>query len=279
MIILSVQPRDGYKLVSNSLIYKKNNVAGLTLLNGARTFARDIDSFIIPPVDAGAGTYLFTMPSSDIVVSALFELCQYNITYSDITEDVVNTNPNTYNVNSEIVLADAQRPGYNFLGWYDADGNRIVKIVGRTGDMVLTPMFELADNSPEGDINGDNNNPGDDSNNENETNKPSDDNVSDKVDINKPIGDNSDNDKPSNDKVSVSGRPSNVVSRPSTNVTINGEKPNDSTGTLNGSGSTGGTNSGDTADIPRLLLICAAAVLVLMIIFLKKPNKDDEDEE
>lgn len=279
MIILSVQPRDGYKLVSNSLIYKKNNVAGLTLLDGARTFARDIDSFIIPPVDAGAGTYLFTMPSSDIVVSALFELCQYNITYSDITEDVVNTNPNTYNVNSEIVLADAQRPGYNFLGWYDADGNRIVKIVGRTGDMVLTPMFELADNSPEGDINGDNNNPGDDSGNENETNKPSDDNVSDKVDINKPTGDNSDNDKPSNDKVSVSGRPSNVVSRPSTNVTINGEKPNDSTGTLNGSGSTGGTNSGDTADIPRLLLICAAAVLVLMIIFLKKPNKDDEDEE
>jgi uncharacterized repeat protein (TIGR02543 family) len=102
------------------------------------------------------------MPNSDIVVSALFELCQYSITYSDMTEDMVNVNPDTYNINSIIELTEPVREGYKFLGWFDADGNAVTRIVGRTGDLVLTPKFELIEEEEEPNEPGQPDEPGDD---------------------------------------------------------------------------------------------------------------------
>ena len=141
--LASVVPNPGYKLVDNSLIYKKNTAMTYGVVRKTLIGKRELNTVIIPAMDAQNGTYFITMPNSDIVVSALFELCQYSITYSDMTADIINPNPESYTINSSIVLEDATKEGYNFLGWYDQDGNRILKISNRTGNLVLTPMFQL----------------------------------------------------------------------------------------------------------------------------------------
>ena len=238
MIILSVTPKEGYKLVSQSLTYKKDSTSTYSLTNRRQIVQKAADTVIITPVDEENGTYIFTMPASDIVISASFELCQYKITYSDMADGVINPNPDSYNINSEIVLAAASRQGYKFLGWYDASGNKIVKISGRTGDIVLTPKFELDSDY----VNTDDDNSGSTGSGSGSTGTSSG----------------------SNDGGSVTGRPSNVVSRPSDSVTIN-DKPT-------------GVQTGDETNVPRLALICVAAVLVLMIVVLKRPNNKEDDE-
>ena len=251
MVILSVVPKPGYKLVDNSLTYKKKNAMTYSRIRTTLN-RKELNEFVIPAIDEASGTYLITMPNSDIIVSALFELCQYNITYSDVAEDVVNTNPDSYNVNSIIELTDLVREGYKFLGWYDAQGNLVTRIVDRTGDLVLTPKFEIIEENipdpekPEdgeddgnGEGSGEENKPGSEDDSEDgsgEENKPGTDNGSD--DGNKPGSDDdsdegnkpgtddgsADENKPStgNNSVTITGRPSNVVTRPTvgTNGTV-----------------------------------------------------------
>ena len=336
MVILSVVPKPGYKLVDNSLTYKKQGAMTYSRIRTTFTNRRELNEFVIPAIDAASGTYLITMPNSDIVVSALFELCQYNITYSDVAEDVVNTNPDSYNVNSIIELTDLVREGYNFLGWYDAQGNLVTRIVDRTGDLVLTPKFEIIEenipdpekpedgsgdeNKPEGDKSdseegkedgtGEGNKPGTD-NGSDEGNKPGTDNDSDEG--NKPGTDNgsANENKPStgNNSVTITGRPSNVVTRPT--VGTNGMvavKPNTNNGQSGSNGNAGsnvqngiignnganiqnnvqnnihssiqsGVQTGDETNVPKLALICTAAVLILLIFAFKRPNDDKDEEE
>lgn len=268
-IILSVVPRAGYKLVDNSLVYRKNEPQTYSLMRSTPMMTRESNEFIILPADAANGTYLFTMPNSDIIISALFELCEYTITYSDVPSDVTNNNPESYNLYSDITLSGLSRDGYRFLGWYDTEGNMITKIVGRTGDLVLAPRFEYVGNSGgssggntpgPGPITPDNGNTEEpttpDSGNTEEPTTPANGNTGNtgnSGNINN--GGSTGNSKP--DNVTISGRPSNIVGRPS--------------GSYNGS-----VQTGDRTNVPRLVLICVAAVLVLMIVVLKRPGNKDE---
>lgn len=273
-IILSVVPRAGYRLVDNSLVYRKNEPQTYSLMRSTPMMTRESNEFIILPADAANGTYLFTMPNSDIIISALFELCEYTITYSDVPSDVTNNNPETYNLYSDITLSGLSRQGYRFLGWYDTDGNMISKIVGRTGDLVLTPRFEYVGNSggssggssggntpgtvPGTPDNGNTEEPTtpDSGNTEEPTTPGNSNNGNTGNSGNSNNGGSTDNSKP--DNVTISGRPSNVVGRPSDNA------------------SGGGVLTGDKTNVPRLVLICVAAVLVLMIVVLKRPGNKDE---
>ena len=291
MVILSVIPNKGYKLVDNSLVYKKETPATFTALRTTFFNRRELNEVMIPAIDAENGTYLITMPSSNIVVSAMFELCQYNIIYSDMATGVVNENPDSYNVNSSIELAEPVREGYTFLGWYDSEGNKVTKIEGRTGDLVLTPRFELnsdanpedPDKNPDGDAgnqNGsdsDNSNGNEGSNGSNGSNGNNGSNGSNNVGGSNGSNGSSGNGY-TNNNVTVTGRPSNVVSRPAdgTSSTITKPGSNSLNGVTTGGGY--GVQTGDTTDVPKLALICAAAVLVLLIFALKRPNNKDEEE-
>ena len=291
MVILSVIPNKGYKLVDNSLVYKKETPATFTALRTTFFNRRELNEVMIPAIDAENGTYLITMPSSNIVVSAMFELCQYNIIYSDMATGVVNENPDSYNVNSSIELAEPVREGYTFLGWYDSEGNKVTKIEGRTGDLVLTPRFELnsdanpedPDKNPDGDAgnqNGsdsDNSNGNEGSNGSNGSNGNNGSNGSNNVGGSNGSNGSSGNGY-TNNNVTITGRPSNVVSRPAdgTSSTITKPGSNSLNGVTTGGGY--GVQTGDTTDVPKLALICAAAVLVLLIFALKRPNNKDEEE-
>lgn len=143
LILLSVLAEEGYELVPESLVYRKDNSrAAYSLSRGRTLMTREVDTFPVQEVDAEKGTYLFTMPESDVIVYATFKLREYNIIYEDITEEMVNPNPDKYNVKSDITLVDVEKNGYTFVGWYDVDGNKVENIVDRTGDIVLIPRFE-----------------------------------------------------------------------------------------------------------------------------------------
>ena len=314
MVLLSVVPNKGYKLVSNSLTYKKDAPTTFSAIRTNLLARKELNEVIIPAVDAENGTYIITMPSSDIVVSALFELCQYNITYSDMADGVVNVNPDSYNVNSIIELSEPVREGYVFLGWYDSEGNKVNRIVGRTGDLVLTPKFELIKEDAGDNDSGNNDVNKPDENKPGTSDKPVDENkpgTSDKpVDENKPTDEsqndaNNDNQNSENinngsqdggsanngsqnssngnngsnsSNVTITGRPSNVVSKPIDGTSGTVVKP----GTSNQGSSSihigSNVQTGDETNVPKLALICAGAVLILLIFALKKPGKKDDEE-
>lgn len=143
LILMSVIANEGYELVPESLVCKKEESrATYSLLREGTALAGEPDALPLQLINADDGTYLFTMPDSDVVVYATFRLREYTITYEDITADMLNPNPDTYNINSSITLEAVKKDGYTFVGWYDADGNKVETIAGRTGDIVLIPKFE-----------------------------------------------------------------------------------------------------------------------------------------
>lgn len=281
-IVLNVKPMEGYQLVPGSLTYKRADAAvplslGKGML-GRNNLTLKTEELPLAPVYVSDGVYVLTMPSSDIIINAMFEICEYTITYSDMTADIINPNPESYTINSSIVLEDATKEGYNFLGWYDQDGNRILKISNRTGNLVLTPMFQLIEVeeepddpavTPPGDEPG--NTPSDkpsekpsDNPTDNPTDKPVDGDDGKDETGDKPGGVTDGTGNDDDDKV-ISGRPSNVI--------INGgvtSKPSAPT-----KPSTPG-KTGDSTDVSRLVLISVAAVLVMMIIVLKKKENEQE---
>ena len=70
--------------------------------------------------------YRFTMPATNVTVSAVFALANsitYTITYVNAVngvDNVTNSNPATYNIETEtFTLNDPTRTNYVFAGWYD----------------------------------------------------------------------------------------------------------------------------------------------------------------
>ncbi len=71
-----------------------------------------------------------TQGAENIQLWARWQLKSYTITYNNV-EDATNNNKTSYNVNdSEIVLEDLTRKGYDFLGWFtsERDGEQVRKI-------------------------------------------------------------------------------------------------------------------------------------------------------
>ena len=71
--------------------------------------------------------------------TANFTPIEYSITYELNGGENSSRNPSSYNVESNIRLADASKEGYDFLGW--AEGNTIAP--GEHGDKTFTAQFEI----------------------------------------------------------------------------------------------------------------------------------------
>lgn len=70
----------------------------------------------------------------------------YHITYNGLDSDDTNSNPTTFTVEDlPIGLAEAQRAGYGFTGWYDAaSGGNLVTEINSSGDQELWAVFDSA---------------------------------------------------------------------------------------------------------------------------------------
>ncbi|MBP5251933.1 MAG: InlB B-repeat-containing protein [Treponema sp.] len=92
------------------------------------------------------GTKKLQVPDEDVLLTAQWELARYDIDYR-----CDGTNPNSvrkYSIESStIVLQSAQKAGYVFEGWYDAEtgGNKVSKIEkGSTGNITLYARWSAA---------------------------------------------------------------------------------------------------------------------------------------
>jgi len=100
--------------------------------------------------DGSGTTYepdeLLTMPDTDMVLYAVWDLATYTISY--VLNGGVNTagNPESYTIlDSEIVFAEPEREGYDFAGWYrdSGFGTAVTGIpAGSTGDTVVYAKWE-----------------------------------------------------------------------------------------------------------------------------------------
>ena len=84
----------------------------------------------------------FTMPASDVSVSATFTPITYTITYNGTDGATFSTDKNSYTVESEAITLDTPtKTGYDFGGWYDnaaLTGDPVTTIAaGSTGDVTL----------------------------------------------------------------------------------------------------------------------------------------------
>lgn len=88
-----------------------------------------------------------TLAGETIILKAKWKLIDYQISY--VLNDSVNSelNPLSYNYEDEIILEDANKIGYSFVGWYNNElfeGNKISKInLGSVGNITLYAKFEI----------------------------------------------------------------------------------------------------------------------------------------
>jgi len=84
--------------------------------------------------------------TGDLVLTAKWTEATYKITYSLDGGTNNPDNPTGYGTDSEdIVLKDPTKYGYDFAGWYDADGNKVTTIrKGSSGNITLTAMWSIA---------------------------------------------------------------------------------------------------------------------------------------
>ncbi len=80
--------------------------------------------------------------SGYVSVYAKFSMDVYTITYE--TNGGTHNNPNTYTVEQAVALTEAEKPGYNFAGWY-LDENQVSEITkGQTGNITLRAKWDKA---------------------------------------------------------------------------------------------------------------------------------------
>ena len=83
--------------------------------------------------------------TSDMSVYAKFDAISYDITYE--TDNGSHSNPVSYTIEDSFALSDAEKLGYNFIGWYSDDTytTEVTNIsVGSMGAITLYAKYEVA---------------------------------------------------------------------------------------------------------------------------------------
>ena len=83
----------------------------------------------------------------DRTLTAKWQAIGYTIAYEGLA-DGTHSNASEYTIESEtIVLQDASREGYDFIGWYDGEQEVTEIVTGSHGDIVLTAKWQIAEYS------------------------------------------------------------------------------------------------------------------------------------
>lgn len=148
-VFLKIEPKNGYRL--RGVSYSRAEETETYSLTRSLRAVEDLlgVKFEVPLFDVAENVYYFVMPEMDIEVYAEFEMVEYEITYLD---GEAGENPGTYNIASEIILKDAKKDGYIFLGWYDENGNKVTEINHATGNLTLLAKWKEEKKEPEQDV-------------------------------------------------------------------------------------------------------------------------------
>ena len=96
----------------------------------------------------------YDIVAEDITVEAVYTAIVYGIEYVGL-EDGTHSNASEYTIESEtIVLQDASRVGYDFVGWYDGEQEVTEIASGSHGDIVLTAKWQIAEYSVDYELDG-----------------------------------------------------------------------------------------------------------------------------
>ena len=83
----------------------------------------------------------------DKTLTAKWQAIGYTISYDGLMNGT-HSNASEYTIESEtIVLQDASREGYDFVGWYDGEQEVTEIVTGSHGDIVLTAKWQIAEYS------------------------------------------------------------------------------------------------------------------------------------
>lgn len=83
-------------------------------------------------------TTIYNGSYGNLVIYAKWKPISYSITYNLNGGTNASSNPLIYTIESSFNFADATKSGYQFVGWFDSNGNRITSIsVGTTGALTL----------------------------------------------------------------------------------------------------------------------------------------------
>ena len=89
----------------------------------------------------------YDIVADDITVEAVYTAIAYGIEYVGLA-DGTHSNASEYTIESEtIVLQEASRVGYDFVGWYDGEQEVTEIVTGSHGDIVLTAKWQIAEYS------------------------------------------------------------------------------------------------------------------------------------
>ena len=92
-----------------------------------------------------------------LTINAVYTPITYKITYEN-TKGATNSNRATYNIETEITLADIASPGYTFEGWFVGE-ERVENIkLGTCGDIALTAKWTITEYTVSYVLNGGTNN-------------------------------------------------------------------------------------------------------------------------
>lgn len=234
-VFVRVSENNGYEL--SSLVYTPEITGERLRMSPLERYSQRSVSVDISINKVADGLYYFVMPDSDVEITAVFEPVTYNISY--IANGGKHTNIDKYTIEDDILLNDAAKSGYTFIGWYNENGEKVEKLHYATGNMVLSARWMTAvdnDNTGKGNDNTDNDNNGDNGDNGN-------------------AGGESDNgrDKPNEPTADVQDKPNTYV--------------------------TGNVQTGDSVDVTRLIIICVICGAILLLLIIPKKKKQDEDEE
>lgn len=87
--------------------------------------------------------------AADTALTATWTVNTYNIEYNNMDGALnAESNPASYTIEDDtIVLQDASRVGYDFVGWYDGEQEVTEIATGSHGDIVLTAKWQIAEYS------------------------------------------------------------------------------------------------------------------------------------
>jgi len=122
-VTFSVTPNRGYELKELWYIDGENEIdIPLSELNDDGTFE--------------------IVVNNDVNVYCECKAIEYSIEYRTDGGTVDKSNPNTYKVTDNIKLLGAKKEGYEFIGWFDENGNEVTELKNMIGNLVLTARYE-----------------------------------------------------------------------------------------------------------------------------------------